>query len=884
MSAQLRDIVALPQVLAERAERQVPQASRPLLLDGRAIRLVESGAVDLFHVLLRDGVPSGARLHLCRLEPGDVWFEFPAASDAALIAVALPDSAWLCIPGDPEAWLASAQTAALLQPLLQRWHGMLEAALPGLRLRDASPSTAHVLMLQTLVERRGQAQQRDRLHLRERSEADAQGLRQALHGVVEAMDGSLPNAAVGVGHPLADACALVLKAGGIRARRSFVAPVADADLEDWLDAFCQRSAIARRRVALEGVDWWSQDFGPVLAFRKSDNAPLALLPHAGGYRMIDPVTATERQVDADVAGILARSAVMFFRRLPERPIRFVDLLRFGLAGTVADRIRLFAFGLAGGLLGLTTPFVTGILIDAALPAADRGMLMQIVTMLVITAIAITGFTFCRGLAVMRLQTRLGNAAQAAVVDRLLHLPPPFFRDYEAGDLARRALAIDSILLMLGNTAESAVFSWLFGLFSFFYLFFIDLRLALLALALVALQLTWTLAFDYLALLQERRNAKISGEVASKVLQLLSGIAKLRANGAESRAFALWAGLFSRQRGIAIRVRRNAVVLATIEAAYGLVCTIALFAVVAWAVPDMATGQFMAFSSAFGQFLGATLGLTSALTATLSIIPQYERAKPILQATPEISRAGGAAGRLSGAIDICKVCFRYQPGGPLILDDVSITVRAGEFIALVGPSGSGKSTLCRLLLGFEHPQAGAIHYDGQDLSGLDLVAVRRQLGVVLQNGRLMAGDIFTNIVGSAPLSLEDAWEAARMAGLEADIGAMPMGMHTIIAEGAGTISGGQKQRLLIARAVVKKPRILLFDEATSALDNHTQAIVAQSLTRLNATRIVVAHRLSTVIDADRIYYMEGGRILEQGSYQELMQLDGRFAALAKRQIA
>jgi ATP-binding cassette subfamily C protein len=485
---------------------------------------------------------------------------------------------------------------------------------------------------------------------------------------------------------------------------------------------------------------------------------------------------------------------------------------------------------------------------------------------------------------MRLQTRLGNAAQAAVIDRLLHLPAPFFRDYEAGDLARRALAIDSILLMLGNTAESAVFSWLFGLFSLFYLFFIDLRLALLAALLVGLELTWTLALDYAVLLQERRSARISGDVASKVLQLLSGIAKLRAHGAERRAFSLWAGLYGRQRTILIRVRRIGIALATIDAGYSLVCSIALFAAVAWLLPDLATGQFMAFSSAFGQFLGATLGMTSALTSTLSVIPLYERARPILRATPEIGSTGQAAGKLTGAIDISKVSFRYQPDGPLILDDVSISVRPGEFIALVGPSGSGKSTLCRLLLGFEHPQAGAIHFDGQDLAGMDMVAVRRQLGVVLQNGRLMAGDIFTNIVGSAPLSIEDAWEAARMAGLDHDIEAMPMGMHTLIAEGAGTISGGQKQRLLIARAVVKKPRILLFDEATSALDNHTQAIVARSLAQLNATRIVVAHRLSTVVDADRIYFMEGGRIVEQGSYGELMKLGGRFAALAERQLA
>lgn len=882
MSAQLQQPM-LPERLAALAQREEPQPARPLRIDGCAVRVVERGAIDVFQVAPRPGESGGARLHLCRLEPGDALFELPAAPDCALLAVALPDSAWLRLPGDAAALLSDPVSASFVAPLWRRWQARLEAAVPDLRLPERPGAEAHAALLAALRERRGQGARQDAARLRERIDGDAQALRRALSGIVETLEGSLPAGAALAGHALGDACAMVLKAGGIRLRRSFSPPPAEADIDGWLDAFCRRAGIARRRIALEGVDWWRQDFGPVLAFRLGDNAPLALLPHRGGYHAVDPSTGAAQPLDAAAAAALARSAVMFFRRLPARPIGFLDLLRFGLGGTLPDRTRLFAFGLAGGLLGVATPFVTGLLVDAALPAADRGMLAQIVLMLVVVALAVAALGFCRGLAAMRLQTRLGNAAQAAVVDRLLHLPAPFFRDYEAGDLARRALAIDGMLLLLGNTAESAVFGWLFGLFSLFYLFFIDARLAGLALALVVLELAWTLAFDYAALLQERRNARLGGEVASKVLQLLSGIAKLRACGAESRAFALWAGLYARQKTIALRVRRNAIVLATLDAGYGLVCSIALFAAVAWFVPDIAAGRFMAFSSAFGQFLGATLGLSAALTATLSIIPQYESARPLLAATPE-RQGGGSAGRLSGAIDISKVSFRYQPDGPLVLDDVSIGVRPGEFIALVGPSGSGKSTLCRLLLGFEHPQAGAIHYDGQDLAGLDPVAVRRQLGVVLQNGRLMPGDIFTNIVGSAPLSQDDAWEAARMAGLDADIAAMPMGMHTLIAEGAGTLSGGQKQRLLIARAVVRKPRILLFDEATSALDNRTQAIVADSLFRLNATRIVVAHRLSTVVGADRIYFMEGGRIVEQGSYEELMRLDGRFAAMARRQLA
>jgi ATP-binding cassette subfamily C protein len=299
---------------------------------------------------------------------------------------------------------------------------------------------------------------------------------------------------------------------------------------------------------------------------------------------------------------------------------------------------------------------------------------------------------------------------------------------------------------------------------------------------------------------------------------------------------------------------------------------------------LGTGDFLAFLAAFSSCSTALLGAALALLATLNTIPLYEQAKPILEALPEVNVGKADPGVLTGDLEVQHALFRYQADGPLILRDVSFHIRPGEFVAFVGPSGSGKSTLLRLLLGFETLEAGAIYYDGQELAGLDIQAVRRQMGVVLQSGRLMSGDIFTNIVGSASAVLDEAWEAARMAGLADDINAMPMGMHTVISEGGGTLSGGQRQRLLIARAIVSKPRLLLFDEATSALDNRTQAIVSASLERLQATRIVVAHRLSTIVNADRIMVMERGRLVQSGSYSELMAQKGPFAELAKRQIA
>jgi NHLM bacteriocin system ABC transporter ATP-binding protein len=375
---------------------------------------------------------------------------------------------------------------------------------------------------------------------------------------------------------------------------------------------------------------------------------------------------------------------------------------------------------------------------------------------------------------------------------------------------------------------------------------------------------------------------VRGKVAGLVLQLITGIARLRVAGAEERALALWATQFSAQRRLVFRARSVANTLAVVQSAVPLLVSVAIFALAAARLrAGLSVGAFLAFNAAFGQTLAGAFALGTALNSVLRAIPLYERLRPILEAPPEVDLARPDPGELAGAIEVSHVSFRYQPDGPLILDDVSLQARPGEFVAVVGPSGSGKSTLFRLLLGFDAPQAGSIYFDSRDLAGLDLQAVRRQMGVVLQTSKVIAGAILTNIIGGKLLTLEDAWEAARLSGLEDDIKQMPMGMHTVIPERGNTVSGGQRQRLLIARAVASRPRILLFDEATSALDNKTQAVVSRSLEQLKATRVVIAHRLSTVRHADRIYVMQVGRVVQQGSYDELAGQPGLFADLVTR---
>jgi ATP-binding cassette subfamily C protein len=372
-----------------------------------------------------------------------------------------------------------------------------------------------------------------------------------------------------------------------------------------------------------------------------------------------------------------------------------------------------------------------------------------------------------------------------------------------------------------------------------------------------------------------------------VLQFLSSISKLRVAGAEIQAFAVWAERFGQQRRHQLRSRTTANMLATFNAGLPLVCQLVIFALAASLLTSeqsLRTGDFLAFMAAFTICLNGMLQASQAIVRAAVVIPMYEHARPILTALPEVDSGKADPGQLSGSIEVQHLSFRYQEDGPLVLRDVSLQIDAGEFVALVGPSGSGKSTTLRLLLGFEEPEAGNIYYDGQEFSGLDRQAVRNQIGVVLQGGRLMAGDIFTNIVGSSLATMDDAWEAARMAGLDGDIEAMPMGMHTVISEGGGTFSGGQRQRLMIARALVRRPKMLYFDEATSALDNRTQSIVSKSLERMRASRIVIAHRLSTIQHADRIYVLDKGRVVETGTYDELISRKGPFYELAKRQLA
>jgi NHLM bacteriocin system ABC transporter ATP-binding protein len=696
-----------------------------------------------------------------------------------------------------------------------------------------------------------------------------------------------PIAVAALDDPLFVACSMVGRALGVPVMphpRNEDAPVA----RDRLGAILRASRIRARQVALAG-EWWTEENGPLLGVRAADKLPVALLQDgvAGPYVLHDPRDRSTKRVDAAVAETLEPFACALYRPFPARSLRVRDVLRFAMRGSRRDAIVVVSMIVCAALVGMVPAVATGVLFDTVIPGAQRSQLVQMTFVLLACAVVSALFTVAQSIALLRIETRASTGLQAAVWDRLLTVPLPFFRKYTAGDLASRAMAVDGIRHVMSGPTVSALVGAVVALGNIVLMFWYSRTMALWATLIQVVVLASSLVGSGLQLRTQRAIARTQSRLAGLVLQLLTSIAKLRAAAAEVPAFALWSRQFSEQRRLQYRTRVVSNGVAAFSAAVPVLANLVIFAL---ALPritqtgELATGDFMAFLAAFTTSTTAILTGTPALVSLLNTIPLYEQAKPILETLPEVDVAKADPGSLAGDIEVQHATFRYHPDGPPILRDVSLRIQPGEFAAFVGPSGSGKSTLLRLLLGFEALEAGAIYYDGQEIGGLDVQALRRQMGVVLQSGRLMAGAIYRNIIGATPASLDDAWAAARMAGLAEDIEAMPMGMHTILSEGGGTLSGGQRQRLLIARALVGRPRILLFDEATSALDNRTQAIVSASLESLQATRIVIAHRLSTIVNAHRIYVMERGRIVQTGTYAELMSQTGPFAELARRQIA
>ena len=654
------------------------------------------------------------------------------------------------------------------------------------------------------------------------------------------------------------------------------------DLDEQLE-FCLRPhGVMHRSVRLAGK-WYADAFGPMLGFLKEDSRPVALLPRPFmGYWFHDPDTGEKKRLDRRTAELFDEDAVCFYLPLPPKKLGVADLIVYMKnCLSASDIILVVALSLISSLVTLILPNITRFITGSVLDQRNMPMLIGTAVFLVSVTISSLLIGTVRSLSMGRLEIKTSLSVEAAVMSRVMNLPPRFFRQYSSGELSSRLDAVSQLCgLLLGN-----VFS--LGLTSLMSLLHIT-QIFRFAPALVApslLLIAATVGIGLISALMQMKIAKRRMELAAKEngmsFALISGVQKIKLAGAEKRAFSRWARAFTASAELSYNPPMFIKVSGVIATAVSLVGTMVIYYLAV--KTRVSASEYIAFSSSYGIVTGAFSSLTSVALTVASIKPILEMAEPIMRSEPESAENKAMVTQLSGNIELSNVYFRYTDSMPYVVDGMSLKIKAGEYIAIVGTTGCGKSTLMRLMLGFETPEKGAVYYDGRDMSKLDLPSLRRRIGVVMQDGNLFQGDIYSNIVISAPqLTLAEAWEAAEIAGIADDIRAMPMGMQTVIAEGQGGISGGQKQRLMIARAVAPKPKILMFDEATSALDNRTQKQVSDALDKLKCTRIVIAHRLSTIRNCDRILVLDKGHIMEDGTYEELIAKNGFFANLVARQ--
>ena len=654
-------------------------------------------------------------------------------------------------------------------------------------------------------------------------------------------------------------------------------------LVDVLDA----SGVRARRVRFrpEGA-WWRGDSTALLAFRAEDGRPVALLPGMfGRYREVDPVSKRSFRMTADRAGALQKEAWMFYRPLPSGSAKPADLLRMALRGSAADMARLLIAGLPGGLIRLLPALALGFVANHIVAGGDAGTLYAVAVTLAGIGLLGALLHLLQSTAMMRLEGSSASRVEAAFWDRLMRLPPSVLRRRPAGDLAMSGMTFQNLRDGIREVVADGLLSIIFLLPVFGLIFLYDATLGVIALAFSLASLLVNLALGLSRIPPCGRMISASRRVAGRLFQIVGGIAKLRVDSAEGSAFAIWARDYRDQKRAEIEVGA----LEGHSRAFGAALPFLAGGVLLFAVAaedrNLPVGDFLVVYTVFIAFQSAIARLGESFGTVAAMLPAFDQMRPLLAPVPETEVEGEPVEFLGGDILFDHVSLRYDPDGPLVLDDVSIHAGPGEFVAIAGESGAGKSTLFRLALGIDRPSAGAVYYDGRDLRHLNLKQLRRKIGAVPQSVGLHPQDLWDNLVSHhQEVSAEDVWSAVRLAEIEKQIKGMPMGMMTMVGTSGAVLSGGESQRVAIARSVIGAPRIMLFDEATNWLDNECQAKVMQNLAGLTSTRVVIAHRLSTLEQADRIYVLQDGKVVQSGSFKELMEVEGVFRDLVKRQIA
>ena len=653
-------------------------------------------------------------------------------------------------------------------------------------------------------------------------------------------------------------------------------------LDDRLEYLLRPHGIMRRNVRLE-KGWYRDAIGALLGRRREDGSVVALIPRGlTGYAYYDAEAAQWVRISRKNEGLFDEEAICFYKPFPLTKLTVPSLMRYIIECLDKADVALTALSmLLVTLVGLLTPRLTALLFGQVAESGSLRLLIVVAVFMVSVSVSQLLLRAVSTLLSGRITTKLNLSVQAATMMRILSLPPDFFKKWSSGELASRSQQLQSLCQMLVSAALNTGLTSLFSLLYITQIFAFAPALVVPALSIILTTLIFTVCSTLYQMKITRRQMELAAKESGMSYALITGIQKIRLSGAEKRAYARWSDLYARQVAMTYNPPLFLRLNGAISTAISLTGTLVMYAMAL--KRGVGVADYYAFSAAYGMVSSAFMSLAGVAADIARFKPVMAMAQPIMDAEPEVSEGKQVIERITGAIEVNNVSFRYGEGMPLILDDLSLKIKPGQYVAIVGQTGCGKSTLMRILLGFEKPQKGAVYYNGRDLNTIDLKSLRRKIGVVMQNGKLFQGDIFSNIAISAPnLTLDQAWEAAEMAGIAEDIRSMPMGMHTMISEGSGGISGGQRQRLMIARAIAPRPKILMFDEATSALDNLTQKTVSDSLEKLKCTRIVIAHRLSTIRACDRIIFLEKGRIVEDGTYDELIALGGRFAGLVERQ--
>ncbi|MSR44197.1 MAG: ATP-binding cassette domain-containing protein [Phycisphaerales bacterium] len=641
--------------------------------------------------------------------------------------------------------------------------------------------------------------------------------------------------------------------------------------------------------------WWNSSVGALLTFRNEDQAPVAILPSANGLvAFIHSAGATQGPVVVDhaFAAQLTPTASQFHPTLAHEQSSIAQFLRFAIHGSERDFVRAFVVSGIATLVNLAIPIATGILVARVLPSGDRMGILFLGFVLFGTTLTAAACGYVVSNLLLRAETRIAKRALGGILDRCLRMPTEVFRTFTSGDLAERILSVGELQTLLAGAGISAIMAGVFSLMYLVVMLLVNTTAAYVGGGLLIVAVLFSLLLSAGRAQCSTIMLEGQGRLATMVLQFIGGIDTIRSAASEQYAMLRWMHRFRSVRSATMRIRRLERIFDIFATAFPLICMMIFWIMFLPGDAGGAVGaqllsstdhiaHYLMFNSAFVAALYAVLEFGERLGDLASLRSILRRIAPILNAPVERTADREQPGVLCGRIDIDDVHFTYPGSANEVLSGVTMHIAAGESVAIVGGSGCGKSTLTQLILGMRVPELGEVSFDGKALGRLDVVSVRRQIGAVVQNTRVIPGSILDNIVGSTLFTARDAAAAIAAAGFRDEVDEMPMGVHTYVTD--QTLSGGQIQKLMIARALVTRPRILIFDEATSALDEVSQSQVVASLETLDATRIIVAHRLSTVRNVDRIYVMESGRIVQSGSFAELIAVAGPFLEMAHRQM-